>query len=457
MQTATLMATPKPAPTNANRRPPISPTSAGLVMTDQVPTAPRTVAATNRYNALCLSIKSAIAAARLTSATTSAITDGWTYDANGNRLTQTGTTPITFTVSPTSNQVTATSGSLVRTYSYDAAGNATSNGTSFTYNDRGRMASTSGSSTLYLYNALGQMIEKSGTPGTTVFMQDEAGHLVGEYSSTGTLVDETVWLGDIPVATLQPNGSGGVNIYYVHSDHLNAPRKVSQPSSNTLVWRWDTDPFGTTAANQNPAGLGTFVYDWRFPGQMYMAETAVNQNYFRDYDPAVGRFVESDPIGLQGGVNSYTYAFGNPSLNVDPSGLDVTVGYFPGQTGHVGIAVNSDQTQGLYPLGSSIGLFFCQDVSGVVLGDQATQDATSKSRAQYIIIHTTTAQDATIQRYIQAARDNKNQSYNACSNQCTTFVRGALQAAGVPLPIDAISGIGPMDFFNSLQRRYGRN
>jgi len=163
---------------------------------------------------------------RLTSATTSAITDGWTYDANGNRLTQTGTTAITFTVSPTSNQVTATSGGLVRSYAYDAAGNTTSDGTSFTYNDRGRMASTSGSSTLYLYNALGQMIEKSGTPGTTVFMQDEAGHLVGEYSSSGTLVDETVWLGDIPVATLQPNGSGGVNIFYVHSDHLNAPRAI---------------------------------------------------------------------------------------------------------------------------------------------------------------------------------------------------------------------------------------
>jgi YD repeat-containing protein len=116
---------------------------------------------------------------RLTSATTSAITDGWTYDANGNRLTQTGTTAITFTVSPTSNQVTAASGGLVRTYGYDAAGNVTSNGTAFTYDDRGRMASTSGSSTVYLYNALGQMIEKSGTPGTTVFMQDEAGHLIG--------------------------------------------------------------------------------------------------------------------------------------------------------------------------------------------------------------------------------------------------------------------------------------
>ena len=53
----------------------------------------------------------------------------------------------------------------------------------------------------------------------------------------------------------------------------------------------DADPFGTTATNQNPAGLGTFVYNLRFPGQMYQAETGLNQNHFRDFDPAVGRQV----------------------------------------------------------------------------------------------------------------------------------------------------------------------
>jgi RHS repeat-associated protein len=261
---------------------------------------------------------------RLTSAMTSAITDGWTYDANGNRLTQTGTTPITFSVSSTNNQLTATSGGLVRSYGYDAAGNVQGNGTyTFGYNDRGRMAGTTASSTNYLYNALGQMIEKSGTLGTTILMQDEAGHLIGEYDGTGALMEETVWLGDIPVATLQPNGSGGVNIFYVHTDHLNTPRKVSRPSDNQLEWRWDTDPFGTTAANQNPAGLGTFVYNLRFPGQTYQAETGLSQNMARDYDPAVGRYVESDPIGLKGGINTYTYVKNYPTMHTDRFGLDI--------------------------------------------------------------------------------------------------------------------------------------
>jgi RHS repeat-associated protein len=261
---------------------------------------------------------------RLTSATTSAITDGWTYDANGNRLTQTGTTAITFGVSSSSNQLNSTTGGLTRSYSYDAAGHTDSYGAlSFTYNNRGRMEATSADSTDYLYNAMGQMYEKSGTLGTTIFMQDEAGHLIGEYGGSGSLTEETVWLGDIPVATLQPNGSGGVNIFYVHTDHLNTPRKIAQPSTGTLAWRYDADPFGTTAPNQNPAGLGTFVYNLRAPGQYYQPETGLNQNWNRDYDPlGGGRYIEPDPLGLAGGsYSTYAYASNRPIMSVDPRGL----------------------------------------------------------------------------------------------------------------------------------------
>ena len=259
---------------------------------------------------------------RLTSATTSSITDGWSYDANGNRLTQTGTTPITFSVSSTTNRVSSTSGSLVRSYSYDAAGHAQAYGSyTFGYNNRGRMMSTNAASTNYLYNALGQMIEKSGTAGTTILMQDESGHLIGEYDGSGNLIAETIWLGDIPVATLQPNGSGGVNVFYVHTDHLNSPRKVSRPSDNQLTWRWDADPFGTALPNQNPSGLGTFPYNLRFPGQYFMAETGLNQNWNRDYDPLVGKYIEPDPSGLEESGNLYVYADGDPVGTVDPFGL----------------------------------------------------------------------------------------------------------------------------------------
>ncbi len=70
------------------------------------------------------------------------------------------------------------------------------------------------------------------------------------------LIEETVWLGDIPVATLRPNASGGVDIFYVHTDHLNTPRAVTRPSDNMLMWTWYSDPFGTDAAIENPAAVG---------------------------------------------------------------------------------------------------------------------------------------------------------------------------------------------------------
>jgi len=204
---------------------------------------------------------------------------------------------------------------------YDAAGNAQAYGSyAFGYNNRGRMMATNAGSTNYLYNALGQMIEKSGTAGTTIFMQDESGHLIGEYDGTGNLIEETVWLGDTPVATLQ-FGTSALKTYYVHTDHLNTPRRITNRNTNIIVWRWDSDPFGNGAPVQNPQGSVSVSYNLRLPGQYYMAETGLNQNYFRDYDPAVGRYLESDPIGLKGGINSYAYVYNSPTSKIDSLGL----------------------------------------------------------------------------------------------------------------------------------------
>ncbi len=234
-----------------------------------------------------------------------------------------GTTASMETIDTVSNKLLSVSGGLVRTYTYFADGSVQSDGTnSFTYNQRGRMSSAtnSGGTTNYLYNALGQLIQKSGNGGTTMLMYDEAGHLLGEYSSTGALIQETIWMDDLPVATLRPNGST-VSIYYVHTDHLGAVRKVSRPSDNLLLWRWEPDTFGSVAPSQNPAGLGTFVYNLRFPGQYSLTETGLYNNYFRTYDPQMGRYLESDPIGQAGGINPYAYANGNPVTWSDRLGL----------------------------------------------------------------------------------------------------------------------------------------
>ncbi|MDN5924651.1 MAG: hypothetical protein L0H70_06585, partial [Xanthomonadales bacterium] len=63
-----------------------------------------------------------------------------------------------------------------------------------------------------------------------------------------------------------------------------------------LVWQWNSDPFGTTATNENPSTLGTFTYNLRFPGQYFDAETGTHYNYFRDYEAGTGRYLEFDPL-----------------------------------------------------------------------------------------------------------------------------------------------------------------
>lgn len=175
--------------------------------------------------------------------------------------------------------------------------------------------------TQYWYNALGQRIKKTGPLGTTIFMYDEAGHLLGEYTAAGTMLQETVWLGDLPIATLRPT-SGTAAVYYIHTDQLGTPRKITNNNSAlTLRWRWDPTPFGEGVAEDSPTGLTSVKYNLRFPGQYFDEESNLNYNYFRDYDPAIGRYLESDPIGLRGGTNTYAYMLGDPIGRVDPTGL----------------------------------------------------------------------------------------------------------------------------------------
>src|ERR1700722_10039228 len=272
---------------------------------------------------------------RVNSGTSSSITEGYTYDANSNRLTTTGAVASAETIATSSNQLNSTTGSPARTYSYDAAGNTLAYASNtYTFNQRGRMneATVLGGVTSYIYNALGQLIQKSGSPGSTLLMYDEAGHILGEYTGAGGLIQETIWMGDIPVATLQPNGAS-VAIYYVHTDHLGTPRKITRPSDNGLMWRWDPDTFGSLNPNTNPAGLGAFNYNLRFPGQYSLNESGLYYNFYRDYDPQMGRYVESDPVGLYGGsYSTYSYTNNNPVSRSDPEGLALRVRYGGGGT-----------------------------------------------------------------------------------------------------------------------------
>ena len=102
---------------------------------------------------------------------------------------------------------------------------------------------------------------------------------------------------------------------------MGTPRAITKASDNTKVWEWkNDDPFGANLPNENPSGLGAFAFNPRFPGQYYDQETGTHFIWNRDYDPATGRYIQSDPIGLTGGIGTYPYANGNALMYVDPDG-----------------------------------------------------------------------------------------------------------------------------------------
>ena len=174
---------------------------------------------------------------------------------------------------------------------------------------------TKGSVTQYALNGLGQRVAKTGSGvegGTVYFVYDETGHLVGEYDGAGAVIQETIWLGDLPVGVLKAEA-----LYNVNPDHLGAPLTVTD-ATGQIVWRWDRDPYGNGKPNENPGGLGTFTYNLRFPGQYYDKETEFYYNYYRDYNPKAGRYVQSDPIGSKGGINPFVYVQNNPVSGIDP-------------------------------------------------------------------------------------------------------------------------------------------
>lgn len=117
-----------------------------------------------------------------------------------------------------------------------------------------------------------------------------------------------------------------VGTHFCYADHLNSPRRIYDQSQQ-LVWAWEQgEPFGNDVPNNNPSGVGAFDFPLRFPGQYFDKETGLHQNARRDYGPSDGRYIESDPIGLKAGLNTYAYGRNNPLRWVDPNGLLVIDG-----------------------------------------------------------------------------------------------------------------------------------
>jgi RHS repeat-associated protein len=244
-----------------------------------------------------------------------------TYNPTGDRLSKSGSGLATGTYSYNLNthQLVAT-GNAARTV--DADGNTTAisqAGTTygFGYNDRNRMAVAQlGGSTVasYTYDALGERIGKTAGTSSERYGYDENQQLLSEQGATNR---DYVWMDGIPVANVDTTGTTST-VVYVTADQLGTPRAISN-SSGTTIWQWAYQ--GNAWGELAPASTG-YNYNLLFPGQYFDAETGAIYNLNRGYDPATGRYLQSDPVGLFGGqASTYAYVDNDPLTWIDVDGL----------------------------------------------------------------------------------------------------------------------------------------
>ena len=269
-------------------------------------------------------------ASRLTTGTTpyqgagASFGQRYEYDKTGNRLRWWSIVPMAdqrYVYASDSHHL-LTAGNVAR--EYDATGNTMRIGErEFVYDATGRMSQAKVNGVVemnYAYNAFGQQVAKFIAGQTTISLHDEAGHWLGDYDSAGRPIRQVIWLDNLPVAVLD-----GESIRDIQPDHLGSPRVVVDRNTDKAIWSWplNGEAFGSTPPDEDPDGDGTkYVFDMRFPGQRYDAVTGLFQNGWRDYDPQSGRYIQSDPIGLAGGISTYAYVANNPYMRTDPRGLD---------------------------------------------------------------------------------------------------------------------------------------
>ncbi|XQE67013.1 RHS repeat-associated core domain-containing protein [Pseudomonas sp. P3C3] len=174
----------------------------------------------------------------------------------------------------------------------------------------------------YTYNPLGQRISKIlPQQGKTIYYLYSAEGLVGEYGAQGELLQEYAydptapWMSQPLFTRVKSASTQSLQVHYYGTGHLGTP-EVTFLKSGEVTWRAKVQTFGKmTVANNSISN------PLRFPGQYFDQETGLHYNYFRDYDPDTGRYVQGDPTGLVGGLNYFAYAFGNPIIWADALGL----------------------------------------------------------------------------------------------------------------------------------------
>ena len=206
-------------------------------------------------------------------------------DANGNTTTKTDSTGTT-------------------TYTWD-------------YDNRltGATLPGSGGTVSYLYDPFGRRIYRSSGSGINIYAYDNNNLIEETNASGGVVVRYTQTDGvDEPVAMLR----GGTTSYY-EADGIGSVTSLSN-TAGALAQTYTFDSFGNQTASS-----GSLTNAFRYAGREFDTETMLYFMRARYFDPASGRFISEDPIGLNGGINLFPYAANSPTNFIDPFGNIIVV------------------------------------------------------------------------------------------------------------------------------------
>ena len=254
----------------------------------------------------------------------------YTYDNDGNRLSQTHGIETTSYGYGSGSDLLATlsvGGVQTQAIGYTADGRIASLSpgiqapggqyiTSLSYNQDARLSAVNasgGALASYTYDGFGQRLIKtvSGSYGE-IYQYGQNGMVLEATNASGAAQADYIYLDGRPVATLNPSTGA---LYFLHDDMLGTPQ-LATDSSQAVAWQATYEPFGQASIS------GTVTQNLRFPGQYFDLESGWNHNGFRDYAPQLGRYIEPDPLGRLGsGNNLYVYVDDNPTNLIDLLGL----------------------------------------------------------------------------------------------------------------------------------------